>query len=57
MQIDVSTRNIGSWAEQVRQVSGLIMSALQTAESVAALVEELQYELQSNSLRRPDPVM
>lgn len=38
-------------------VSGLTMSTLQTPESVAALIEELRYELQSNSLQRPDPVM
>jgi hypothetical protein len=38
-------------------VSGLTMHTLQTAESVAALIEELRYELDSNSLQRPDPVM
>ncbi|MFY0728983.1 DUF1652 domain-containing protein [Pseudomonas sp. NFX15] len=38
-------------------VSGLNMNQLQSAESVAALIEELRYELQSNSLQRPDPVM
>ena len=38
-------------------VSGLNMSTLQTAESVASLIEELRYELQCNSLQRPDPVM
>ena len=38
-------------------VSGLIMSALQRDEAVEALIEELRYELQSNSLQRPDPVM
>jgi hypothetical protein len=30
---------------------------LQTPESVAALIEELRYELESNSLQRPDPVV
>lgn len=38
-------------------VSGLAMSTLQTAESVTALIEELRYELDSNSLQRPDSVM
>jgi len=38
-------------------VSGLNTTALQSAESVEALIEELRYELQSNSLQRPDPVM
>ncbi|WP_322616364.1 hypothetical protein [Pseudomonas sp. BIC9C] len=53
----MSTRSSGSWAEQVQQVSGLIMSALQCDETVVALIEELRDELQSNSQRRPDPVM
>ena len=38
-------------------VSGLNMAALHTAESVAVLIEELRYELTSNSLHRPDRVM
>jgi hypothetical protein len=38
-------------------VSGLNMATLQSAEAAAALIEELRYELQSNSLHRPDPVM
>ncbi|POF44070.1 hypothetical protein B0D71_04560 [Pseudomonas laurylsulfativorans] len=38
-------------------VSGLNLSRLQTTESVAALIEELRYELDSNSLQHPDPVM
>ncbi|MGH8386528.1 MAG: DUF1652 domain-containing protein [Pseudomonas sp.] len=38
-------------------VSGLNMATLHTAEAAAALIEELRYELQSNSLHRPDPVM
>ena len=37
-------------------VSGLTMSTLQTAESVTALIEELRYELECNTLHRPDPV-
>ncbi|VVP81177.1 hypothetical protein PS918_02311 [Pseudomonas fluorescens] len=37
-------------------VSGLNLATLQTPESVAALIEELRYELQSNTLHRPDPV-
>jgi hypothetical protein len=38
-------------------VSGLNMSTLQTAESVSTLIEELRYELDSNSLQRPDSAM
>ncbi|MEB2621177.1 DUF1652 domain-containing protein [Pseudomonas sp. YuFO8] len=38
-------------------VSGLNVARLQSPESVAALLEELRYELQSNSLQRPDPVV
>ncbi len=38
-------------------VSGLHMSTLQTAQSVTALIEELRYELDSNSLQRPDTAM
>jgi hypothetical protein len=38
-------------------VTGLNIAALQTEESVAALMEELRYELESNGLQRPDPVM
>jgi hypothetical protein len=38
-------------------VTGLNIAALQTDESVAALMEELRYELDSNGLHRPDPVM
>jgi hypothetical protein len=38
-------------------VSGLNLTMLQTPESIAALIEELRYELESNSLQRPDPVV
>lgn len=38
-------------------VSGLNLATLQTPESVAALIEELRYELESNTLHRPDPVL
>jgi hypothetical protein len=38
-------------------VTGLNIAELQTEESVAALMEELRYELESNGLHRPDPVM
>mgnify|MGYP003431146417 CR=1 FL=1 len=38
-------------------VSGLNVARLQSPESVAALLEELRYELQCNSLQRPDPVV
>jgi hypothetical protein len=38
-------------------VSGLNVTRLQSPESVAALLEELRYELQCNSLQRPDPVV
>lgn len=38
-------------------VSGLNMTTLQTPESIATLIEELRYELESNSLQRPDPVV
>ncbi|CAI8814786.1 DUF1652 domain-containing protein [Pseudomonas serboccidentalis] len=32
-------------------ISGLKLNALRTAEAVEALIEELRYELESNSLR------
>ncbi|WP_433765788.1 DUF1652 domain-containing protein [Pseudomonas putida] len=38
-------------------VSGLNMTTLQSEEAVATLIEELRYELESNNLHRPDPVM
>jgi hypothetical protein len=38
-------------------VSGLNLSTLQTTESVAALIDELRYELASNSLQYPGSVM
>ncbi|EJN28084.1 DUF1652 domain-containing protein [Pseudomonas sp. WJP1] len=38
-------------------VSGLNVAMLQSAEAVASLIEELRYELQCNSLQRPDPVV
>lgn len=38
-------------------VSGLNMTRLQTPELIATLLEELRYELESNSLQRPDPVV
>ena len=38
-------------------VSGLNMTRLQTPESIATHLEELRYELESNSLQRPDPVV
>ena len=38
-------------------VSGMNVARLQSPESVAALLEELRYELQCNSLQRPDPVV
>lgn len=38
-------------------VSGLNMAKLQSAEAAAALIEELRYEMESNTLHRPDPVM
>ncbi|MGE8068907.1 DUF1652 domain-containing protein [Pseudomonas sp. NPDC089569] len=38
-------------------ISGLNMATLQTPESVATLIEELSYELQSNTLQRPDPIL
>ncbi|WP_077045672.1 DUF1652 domain-containing protein [Pseudomonas sp. KK4] len=38
-------------------VSGLNMTTLQSEDAVNALIEELRYELESNSLHRPDPVM
>jgi len=38
-------------------VSGLNVARLQTPESVAALIDELRYELESNSLQRPDAVV
>ena len=38
-------------------VSGLNRTRLQTSDSIATLIEELRYELESNSLQRPDPVV
>jgi hypothetical protein len=38
-------------------VSGLNIARLQSAESVEALIEELRYELQSNTLHYPNPTM
>ncbi|VVN99835.1 DUF1652 domain-containing protein [Pseudomonas fluorescens] len=35
-------------------VSGLNVANLRSPEDVAALVEELRYELESNTLHRPD---
>lgn len=35
-------------------VSGLSATTLRTPEAVTALIEELRYELESNSLHRPD---
>jgi hypothetical protein len=35
-------------------VSGLSVANLRTPEAVAALVEELRYELESNTLHRPE---
>ncbi|WP_160107963.1 DUF1652 domain-containing protein [Pseudomonas izuensis] len=37
-------------------VSGLNVTTLNTSEAVVALIEELRYELESNTLPRPDPV-
>jgi hypothetical protein len=37
-------------------VSGLNMATLQTPEALASLIEELRYELESNSLSRSDQV-
>ena len=37
-------------------VSGLNVTTLKTSEAVAALIEELRYELECNTLHRPDPV-
>lgn len=37
-------------------VSGLSVATLGTPESLNALVEELRYELESNTLNRRDPV-
>ncbi|MHC8353914.1 DUF1652 domain-containing protein [Pseudomonas sp. LB3P81] len=37
-------------------VSGLNVTTLNTSEAVAAFIEELRYELESNTLHRPDPV-
>ncbi|MFP0197694.1 DUF1652 domain-containing protein [Pseudomonas sp. PHC1] len=34
-------------------ISGLSLDALRTDEAVDALIDELQYELESNSLRSP----
>ncbi|MGY2190375.1 hypothetical protein D3C87_1172940 [compost metagenome] len=38
-------------------VSGLNMAKLQSTDAAAALIEELRYELESNTLHRPDSVM
>lgn len=38
-------------------VSGLSITSLGSPEAMQALVEELRYELESNTLHRPDPVM
>jgi hypothetical protein len=38
-------------------VSGLNMARLQTPESIVMLIDELRYELESNSLQCPDPVV
>lgn len=38
-------------------ISGLHAARLNSAEAVEALIEELRYELASNSLHRPDPVL
>ncbi|VVM55370.1 hypothetical protein PS645_00973 [Pseudomonas fluorescens] len=38
-------------------VTGLNVATLVSAESVQALIEELRYELESNTLHRPDPVL
>ncbi|NUU36499.1 DUF1652 domain-containing protein [Pseudomonas sp. C2B4] len=38
-------------------VSGLNVATLNTSEAVAALIEELRYELESNTLHRSDPVL
>ncbi|WP_223430869.1 DUF1652 domain-containing protein [Pseudomonas sp. GL-B-26] len=35
-------------------VSGLSVTNLRTPEAVAALIEELRYELESNTLHRPE---
>ncbi|MBV6822837.1 DUF1652 domain-containing protein [Pseudomonas sp. PD9R] len=37
-------------------VSGLNVATLKTPEAVAALIEELRYELQSNSLNPHNPI-
>ncbi|RKS27827.1 uncharacterized protein DUF1652 [Pseudomonas sp. WPR_5_2] len=37
-------------------VSGLNVTTLNTSEAVVSLIEELRYELESNTLHRPDPV-
>ncbi|WP_392889272.1 DUF1652 domain-containing protein [Pseudomonas migulae] len=37
-------------------VSGLNITTLGSPEALQALVEELRYELDSNTLHRPDPV-
>lgn len=37
-------------------VSGLNVTMLKTSDAVAALIEELRYELESNTLHRPDSV-
>lgn len=34
-------------------ISGLSLDALRTTEAVEALIDELRYELESNSLRSP----
>jgi len=38
-------------------VSGLKLTTLQSTEAQDALIEELRYELESNTLRRPDAAM
>ncbi|MCW8278748.1 DUF1652 domain-containing protein [Pseudomonas sp. PCH199] len=38
-------------------VSGLNVATLQSPESVAVLIEELRYELESNTLHRSDSVL
>jgi hypothetical protein len=37
-------------------VSGLNVASLGTPQALEALIEELRYELESNTLDRPDPV-
>ena len=38
-------------------ISGLSIAKVQSAESVAALIEELRYELQSNTLHQSDSMI